>query len=124
MKRLVREARLPIFSDFYENVWENWDFKYEGIKEVKVDDIIGGHSGRVDEYNNDWTPKNPDDPRWIYQKNLVESGKEMQPIPVIEMPNGKLLLNGDGQHRASIAKVLNLDTVKAEVSKMVPLEEE
>ena len=47
----------------------------------------------------------------------------MEPVPLIKMPDGNYVGNGDGSHRISVAKVLNLATIEANVSVMVPAED-
>ena len=42
--------------------------------------------------------KNPDDERWQYQINLIKSGQQMEPIPLIKMPDGNYIGNGDGSN--------------------------
>lgn len=120
-KRLIKKATLPILSNYYDSF--NYDFIDIGIQTVNVDDIIGMTDSRVDEYNDDWTPKNENDDRWNYQKSLVESGGQMEVIPLIKTPDNKYFANGDGNHRISVAKVLRLSTVQANVSVMISNEE-
>lgn len=122
MKRLIKKSRIPCERDFYDNPWD-YDFIDIGLQTVNVNDIVGMSSGRNDEYNDDWTPKNPEDDRWLYQKDLIESGNEMEPIPLIQLPNKQYISDGDGNHRISVAKVLGLDVIQAIVSVMVPSED-
>ena len=122
MKRLIKKSRIPCERDFYYNPWD-YDFIDIGLQTVNVNDIVGMSSGRNDEYNDDWTPKNPEDDRWLYQKDLIESGNEMEPIPLIQLPNKQYISDGDGNHRISVAKVLGLDVIQAIVSVMVPSED-
>ncbi len=95
MKRLIKKARIPCERDFYDNPWD-YDFIDVGLQTVSVNDIVAMTTGRNEEYNSDWTPINKDDSRWLYQKNLIDNGGEMEPIPLIKMPNGQYCGNGDG----------------------------
>lgn len=117
MRRLRKLCSVPTLKDFFPNSWD-YEFVNIGIQEVNVNDIVGMTSGRAEEYNSDFTPIKEDD-RWLYQKQLVDNGGTMEPIPLIKMPDGKYVGNGDGSHRISVAKVLKLQTVQANVSVMV-----
>lgn len=121
MKRLIRKARLPILKDSFKPY--EYDYIDIGLQTVNVADIIGMTDSRVDEYNNDWTPKNENDERWLYQKMLVENGQTMEPVPLVKTPDGKYFPAGDGNHRVSVAKVLGLQTIDAYVSVMIPVSE-
>ena len=118
ISRLRKIAVVKSLRDFYPNSYE-YEYVETGIQEVEVDKIVGISSGRVDEYNDDWTPKNPDDERWQYQINLIKSGQQMEPIPLIKMPDGNYSGNGDGSHRIAAAHVMGLKTVQAYVTVMV-----
>ncbi len=121
-KRLIKKiAMVPCLKDFYPN---NYEYEYIeiGLQQVDVNKIVGISSGRIDEYNDDWTPKNPNDERWQYQINLIESGQKMEPIPLIKMPNGNYVGNGDGSHRIAAAHVMGLKTVWANITVMVDSE--
>ena len=119
-KRLLKQASLPTLTDFYPEYYNEYEFKNIGVKDVKVSDIIGGNVNRAGDYNEDWTPINENDDRWIYQKELIESGGTFEPVDLIKMPNGKYVVSSDGHHRVSVAHVLGLDTIPANVSVMVP----
>ena len=119
-KRLLKQASLPTLTDFYPEYYNEYEFKNIGVKDVKVSDIIGGNINRAEDYNADWTPINENDDRWIYQKELIESGGTFEPVDLIKMPNGKYVVSSDGHHRTSVAHVLGLDTIPANVSVMVP----
>ena len=119
-KRLLKQASLPTLTDFYPEYYNEYEFKNIGVKDVKVSDIIGGNVNRAGDYNEDWTPINENDNRWIYQKELIESGGTFEPVDLIKMPNGKYVVSSDGHHRVSVAHVLGLDTIPANVSVMVP----
>jgi hypothetical protein len=119
MKRLIKQSNIPCERDFYDNPWD-YDFIDIGLQDVPVNEIVGMSSGRNEEYNDDWTPKDPEDSRWLYQKNLVENGGQMEPIPLNKLPNNQGYISaGDGNHRISVAKVLGLQIVKANVNIMV-----
>ena len=119
-KRLLKQASLPTLTDFYPEYYNEYEFKNIGVKDVKVSDIIGGNVNRAGDYNEDWTPINENDERWIYQKELIENGGTFEPVDLIKMPNGKYVVSSDGHHRVSVAHVLGLDTIPANVSVMVP----
>ena len=119
-KRLLKQASLPTLTDFYPEYYNEYEFKNVGVKDVKVSDIIGGNINRANDYNADWTPINENDERWIYQKELIENGGTFEPVDLIKMPNGKYVVSSDGHHRTSVAHVLGLDTIPANVSVMVP----
>ena len=119
-KRLVKQGSLPTLTDFYPEYYNEYEFKNIGVKDVKVSDIIGGNINRANDYNADWTPINENDERWIYQKELIENGGTFEPVDLIKMPNGKYVVSSDGHHRTSVAHVLGLDTIPANVSVMVP----
>ena len=119
-KRLLKQASLPTLTDFYPEYYNEYEFKNIGVKDVKVSDIIGGNINRVNDYNADWTPINENDERWRYQKELIENGGTFEPVDLIKMPNGKYVVSSDGHHRTSVAHVLGLDTIPANVSVMVP----
>ena len=119
-KRLLKQASLPTLTDFYPEYYNEYEFKNIGVKDVKVSDIIGGNINRANDYNADWTPINENDERWIYQKELIENGGTFEPVDLIKMPNGKYVVSSDGHHRTSVAHVLGLDTIPANVSVMVP----
>lgn len=119
--RLKKLARVPTLRDFY--VPYEYDYIDIGQQVVDVSKIIGISNGRNDDYNSDFTPIDENDTRWHYQKDLVESGGKMEPIPLIKMVDGNYIGNGDGSHRISVAKVLGLDYVDAIVSVMVPSDE-
>ena len=121
ISRLRKIAVVKSLRDFYPNSYE-YEYVETGIQEVEVDKIVGITSGRVNEYNDDWTPKNPDDERWQYQINLIKSGQQMEPIPLIKMPDGNYVGNGDGSHRIAAAHVMRLKTVQAYVTVMVDSE--
>ena len=112
------ECSVNTLHDFYDVT--EFDFIDIGSQDVEVDKIDGISSGRADEYNSDYTPIDENDPRWIYQKELVESGKTMEPIPLVKAPNGLYYGDGDGSHRISVSKVLGLSIVPARVHVMVP----
>jgi hypothetical protein len=122
MRRLIKKARIPCERDFYDNPWD-YDFIDIGIQDVLVNEIVGMSSGRNEEYNEDWTPIDKNDSRWEYQKNLVENGGELEPIPLIKLPENisinSYIGNGDGSHRISVAKVLKLKTIPAYVTIMI-----
>lgn len=94
------------------------------MQTIQVSDIIGLSSSRVDEYNDDWTPKNKDDSRWNYIYRRFKQGDFIAPIHVTKTPDGKYFIDGDGNHRASVAKVLEIPTLEAMVFEMVPLQED
>ena len=119
-KRLLKQASLPTLTDFYPEYYNEYEFKNIGVKDVKVSDIIGGNVNRAGDYNEDWTPINKNDERWVYQKKLIENGGTFEPVDLIKMPNGKYVVSSDGHHRTSVAHVLGLDTIPANVSVMVP----
>lgn len=119
--RLKKTATVPTLSDFY--VAYDYDYVDIGLQTVDVDKIVGISNGRNDEYNSDFMPKDENDSRWLYQKELVESGGKMEPIPLIKMPDGNYVGNGDGSHRISVAKVMNIPTIQAIVSVMIPTDE-
>ena len=124
MKRLIKNfiilktANLPTLQDNYSDI-ENYDFVDMGIKNINVDDIIGLSDSRVDEYNDDWTPKNKDDARWLKLYNGYKNEDNIVPIPLTETPDGKYFPSSDGNHRISVVKVLNLSTIPAKITKMV-----
>lgn len=121
IKRLRRISSVPTLQDFY--VPYEYDYIDIGLQTVEVSKIVGISNGRNEEYNSDFSPINNEDPRWIYQKDIVENGGVMEPVPLIKMPDGNYVGNGDGSHRISVAKVLNLATIEANVSVMVPAED-
>ena len=123
-KRLLKQASLPTLTDFYPEYYNEYEFKNVGVKDVKVSDIIGGNINRANDYNADWTPINENDERWIYQKELIENGGTFEPVDLIKMPNGKYVVSSDGHHRTSVAHVLGLDTIPANVSVMVPFSDD
>lgn len=123
-KRLLKQASLPTLTDFYPEYYNEYEFKNIGVKDVKVSDIIGGNVNRAGDYNEDWTPINENDERWIYQKELIENGGTFEPVDLIKMPNGKYVVSSDGHHRVSVAHVLGLDTIPANVSVMVPFSDD
>ena len=123
-KRLLKQASLPTLTDFYPEYYNEYEFKNIGVKDVKVSDIIGGNVNRAGDYNEDWTPINENDERWIYQKELIENGGTFEPVDLIKMPNGKYVVSSDGHHRTSVAHVLGLDTIPANVSVMVPFSDD
>ena len=123
-KRLVKQGSLPTLTDFYPEYYNEYEFKNIGVKDVKVSDIIGGNINRANDYNADWTPINENDERWIYQKELIENGGTFEPVDLIKMPNGKYVVSSDGHHRVSVAHVLGLDTIPANVSVMVPFSDD
>ena len=123
-KRLVKQGSLPTLTDFYPEYYNEYEFKNIGVKDVKVSDIIGGNVNRADDYNEDWTPINENDERWMYQKELIESGGKFEPVDLIKMPNGKYVVSSDGHHRVSVAHVLGLDTIPANVSVIVPFSDD
>ena len=123
-KRLVKQASLPTLTDFYPEYYNEYEFKNIGVKDVKVSDIIGGNVNRAGDYNEDWTPINKNDERWVYQKKLIENGGTFEPVDLIKMPNGKYVVSSDGHHRTSVAHVLGLDTIPANVSVMVPFSDD
>ena len=123
-KRLLKQASLPTLTDFYPEYYNEYEFKNIGVKDVKVSDIIGGNVNRAGDYNEDWTPINKNDERWVYQKKLIENGGTFEPVDLIKMPNGKYVVSSDGHHRTSVAHVLGLDTIPANVSVMVPFSDD
>ena len=123
-KRLLKQASLPTLTDFYPEYYNEYEFKNVGVKDVKVSDIIGGNINRANDYNEDWTPINKNDERWVYQKKLIENGGTFEPVDLIKMPNGKYVVSSDGHHRVSVAHVLGLDTIPANVSVMVPFSDD
>jgi hypothetical protein len=123
MKRLIRKAEVPTLQSYYNNYDPMvYDFVEIGIQTVNVTDIIGMTDGRSEEYNSDFTPIAKEDSRWDYQKDLVERGEEMEPIPLLKTPDNIYFGNGDGSHRISVAKVLGLQNVQARVTVMSPKE--
>jgi hypothetical protein len=120
LKRLIKKARLPIIQDEYN--WSDFDYIDVGEKIVNVNDIVGLSDSRVDEYNDNWMPIDTEDPRWIYQQKLIEQGEQLETIPLTKTPDGKYYPNGDGNHRVSAAKVMELATVNAKVTVMIPKE--
>ena len=123
-KRLLKQASLPTLTDFYPEYYNEYEFKNIGVKDVKVSDIIGGNVNRAGDYNEDWTPINKNDERFLYQKKLIENGGTFEPVDLIKMPNGKYVVSSDGHHRTSVAHVLGLDTIPANVSVMVPFSDD
>lgn len=113
----IKTAKLKTLKDFIPNYYE-YEFIEIGKKNIDVNKIVGMPSERVDEYNDDWTPKNRNDERWKYQVELIEQGKTMQPIPLVEMEDGTYCALGDGAHRISAAHVTGLDIVPAIIYKM------
>lgn len=119
MKRLIKKiSKVPTLNDNYDSL--EYEFIDIGIQTVNVNDIVGMCNGRNEEYNEDFTPKNENDERWINLKNLVEEGDTFPPIPLIKTPDGTYYGDGDGSHRISIAKTMGLQTVEAKVSVMIP----
>ena len=124
MKRLIKRASLPCLNDLYPDYYLEYEFVDIGMDKVPVEKIIGPSKTRVEDYNDDWTPVDPNDERWIYQKELVESGETMQPVDLIEMPDGNYVVNSDGNHRVSVAHVLGLKYIDANISLMVKIEDD
>lgn len=123
MKRLIRRASLPCLNDLYPNYYLEYEFVDVGMEQVPVKKIVGLSKTRVEDYNDDWTPVDPNDERWLYQKELVESGETMQPVDLIEMPDGNYVVNSDGNHRVSVAHVLGLQYIDANISLMVKIDD-
>lgn len=96
MKRLIKKANVKTIDDFFPNAY-TYKFVELGLRKVNVDDIVGMSSPRNEEYNDDYSPKNPDE-RWDYQMEQVKNGMSIEPIPLIMMPNGKYVANGDGNN--------------------------
>ena len=120
MKRLIKKANVPTIDDFYDSL--DYDYEEVGLQTVKVSDIVGMSYPRNEEYNDDFSPKVKDE-RWEYQYELVQNGEKMEPISLIEMPNGKYVIDGDGNHRLSVAKSAQIDYIDGYVFKMVPKKE-
>jgi hypothetical protein len=121
MKRLIRKARLPVIEDLYDR--HDYDTVDIGIETVNVLDIIGLSDTRVDEYNDDWSPKDKDEFRWNRLYKGYQEGDNIEPIPLIKTPDGTYFPDGDGNHRASVLKILNVPSVRARVRVMVPKKE-
>lgn len=120
-KTVAITANTKTLNDFYNS--NEYDFIDIGLQTINVDDIVGMSSPRNEEYNEDFSPKDPSDSRWIYQDEKVKNGEKLEPIQLIEMPNGKYVINGDGNHRLSAAKYNNLSQIDAYVSKMISKKE-
>lgn len=116
MKRLIKKANVPTIDDFYNSL--EYDYEDLGLQTVKVSDIVGMSYPRNEEYNDDFSPKVKDD-RWIYQYELVQNDESIEPISLIQMPNYKYVIDGDGNHRLSVAKVCGLEYIDAYVFKMI-----
>jgi len=113
----LKKANLPILQNYYDI--SDYDLIDIGIKNINVSDIIGLGDGRVDEYNDDWSPKNPNDARWLRLYEGYKNGDKIDPIPLTETPDGKFFPSSDGNHRVSVVKTLNLSNVPAKITKMV-----
>lgn len=109
-----------ILKDFYDI--NEYDLIDNGVQQVNVDDIIGMSDSRIDEYNNDWSPKNPEDPRWLNLYNGYQNDDNIPPIPLIQTPDNYFFADGDGNHRISVVKTLNMNKVPAHVFLMVSKE--
>ena len=90
---------------------------------VSVKNIIGT-SSRAYEYYPNWTPK-VKDKRWVRIHNAIQSGKKINEIGknslvcLYKTPDKKYWVAGDGNHRVSIAKVLGIKRLHAEVYDLV-----
>jgi len=122
MRRLLRKATLPTLKNFYNLL--DYDLVEVGEQLVPISKIIGLSDGRVDDYNNDWTPKDSKEYRWENIYEGYKNGSDIPSIPLIKAPDGYFFANGDGNHRISAVKVLRLSEVNANVSVMVPKEEQ
>ena len=122
VSKLIR-ANVPNLENFHPDT-ENYDYIDLGIQNVDASKIVGISVGRNEEYNSDFSPINRNDARW---KNLYDGYKEnpdnIPPIPLLEMPNGNYVGNGNGSHRISVVKTLELESIKARVYKMIPRKE-
>lgn len=112
----TKTAKLKTLKDFVPNYYK-YQFIEMGQQDVEVSKVVGLPSERVDDYNDDWTPKNPDQ-RWDYQIQLIENNKPMQPVPLVQLEDGNYCALGDGSHRIAAAHVMNLQTMPATVYKM------
>jgi len=121
VKRLIKKARILTLKDKFPDI-DNYDFIDIGLQNVEVSKIVGICDGRVDEYNDDFTPIDSNDPRWLKVYNGYKNGDSLPPIPLILAPDNNYYGDGDGSHRISAAKVLNMQTVSAKVTKMIEKE--
>lgn len=118
IKFLMKKAKVLTLRDNFPNI-EDYDFIDIGLQNVEVSKIVGICDSRTDEYNSDFSPIDKNDERWQRIYNGYKNDESVPPIPLILAPDGNFYGDGDGSHRISAAKALNLRVVPAKVMKMV-----
>lgn len=122
MKYLVKQSKVLTLRDNFPDI-ENYDFIDIGLQNIEVSKIVGICDSRADEYSADFSPINKNDPRWIRLYNGYKNGDNIPPLDLILAPDNRYYGDGDGSHRISVAKTLNLQTVPAKVMKMVAIDQ-
>lgn len=122
MKRLLRKiSRVPTLTDYYDK--SNYDFIELGVRTINVDDILGMCDGRNEEYNEDFSPIDAEDNyRWNKVYEGYKNGDDIPLIPLVKTPDGKYFGYGDGSHRISVLKTLDIKSIDAKITVMVPKE--
>jgi len=112
---------LPILD---ESVWRAKSLKPR-MATVSVKNIIGTSFLSACRYYSNWTPK-VKNRRWVRVYTAIKHGKHVNeiggrsPICLIKTPDGKYWVASDGNHRVSVAKVLGIKKIRAEVIDFIP----
>jgi hypothetical protein len=97
--------------------WYKLEEKELGIRNVSVKKIVGATSTRKTEYDKNFMPKNPDT-RWlIVLESVLKNGYKLnkRSPPVLLKMGGRYFVSSDGNRRVSVAKLLEIRKIKAEV---------
>ena len=100
----------------FASVWQHIQFAEQttiGISEVEIDAIVGS-SGRYRDFDLGFLPRRRAmDDRWVNIAQAHYDGQELPPVRLYQV--GGAYYVEDGNHRVSVARVIGLESVKADV---------
>lgn len=91
---------------------------YVGLQDIPLDHIVGS-TGRYEDFNRHFLPKTSDrrdKERWRKIYTLAVTGKGFPPIDVYKID--QVYFVKDGNHRVSVARDLQWDTIQAQVTEL------
>ncbi|AEO93328.1 gp57 [Bacillus phage G] len=127
-KRLLKKISAPSLERILPGYPNDFIHSEKGLEIVNVDDIIGMSFSRADEYDDNFQPIGEPDDRWksLHDRALQEGNLDFAgPIHLVQQSgDNKYYVYDDGNHRLSVAKFLNIPTLQAVVTVLIPKNDE
>ena len=100
----------------FSAVWKHIQFAEQttiGLTEVDIDSIVGS-SGRYRDFDLSFLPRRRElDDRWVNIAQAHYDGQELPPVRLYKV--GEAYYVEDGNHRVSVARVIGMESVKADI---------